>query len=301
MRPCGSENGKWGSGGGGGGDGGRGGWSPDQRRGQGGGEEGPGGQGAPGGQGRWPGMPVPAQPGPGQPAPAVEATGAMQAMRARLFQGLRLYVVTDRNLARGREEEEVVSLAIAGGATAIQFRAKDWDAGRMVEVGLRLRRITRDMGVLYIVNDRVDVAMAVDADGVHLGQEDFPVPLARKLLGPGRIIGLTVHNAEQAAEAEGLGADYLGTAAVFPTDTKKYAAVAPLGLAGLEEIVRATRLPVVAIGGVSKSNAAEVMATGVAGIAVVSAVVAADDIRGAARDLRTIVDEALGRLERRSS
>ena len=247
-----------------------------------------------------PGVPAPAQGGPGQPAPAVEAeaTAAMQAMRARLFQALRLYVVTDRNLAKGREEEEVVSLAIAGGATAIQFRAKDWDAGRMVEVGLRLRSITRDAGVLYIVNDRVDVAMAVDADGVHLGQEDFPVPLARKLLGPGKTIGLTVHNAEQAAEAEGLGADYLGTAAVFPTDTKKYAAVAPLGLAGLEGIVRATRLPVVAIGGVSKSNAAQVMATGVAGIAVVSAVVAADDIMGAARDLRAIVDEALGRLER---
>lgn len=218
----------------------------------------------------------------------------LQAPRAGLLHSLKLYVVTDRDLAKGREEEEVVSLAIAGGATAIQFRAKNWDAGRMVDVGLRLRQITADMGVLYIVNDRVDVAMAVDADGVHLGQEDFPVPLARRLLGPGKIIGLTVHSAEQAAVAESLGADYLGTAAVFPTDTKKYAAVEPLGLAGLERIVRATRLPVVAIGGVSKSNAADVMAIGVAGIAVVSAVVAADDVRGAARDLRAIVDEALG-------
>ncbi|MCR4403356.1 MAG: thiamine phosphate synthase [Firmicutes bacterium] len=214
-------------------------------------------------------------------------------MQERLLQSLKLYVVTDRDLAKGRDEEEVVSLAIAGGATAVQFRAKNWDAGRMVEVGLRLRRITRDTGTLYIVNDRVDVAVAVDADGVHLGQEDFPVPLARKLLGPDKIVGLTVHNAQQAAEGEALGADYLGTAAVFPTDTKKYAAVAPLGLAGLAGIVQATRLPVVAIGGVSRSNAAQVIATGVAGIAVVSAVVAAEDIQAAARELRTIVDEAL--------
>ncbi|MGE5584935.1 MAG: thiamine phosphate synthase [Bacillota bacterium] len=223
---------------------------------------------------------------------------ASRALRARLPQALRLYVVTDADLARGRSDEEVVSLAISGGATAIQFRAKGWEAKRMVEVGMALHKITADRGVLYIVNDRVDVATAVDADGVHLGQDDFPVPLARRLLGPDKIVGLTVHNASQAAEAEDLGADYLGTSAVFPTDTKRYATVDPLGLAGLERIVRATRLPVVAIGGISRSNAAEVMATGVAGIAVVSAVVAADDIEGAARGLRSVVDEA---LERRSS
>ena len=224
--------------------------------------------------------------------------GSPRALRARLSRDLGLYVVTDRELAKGRTEEEVVSLAIAGGATAIQFRAKNWEAGPMVEVGLRLRRITADKGVLYIVNDRADVAMAVEADGVHLGQDDFPVPLARKLLGPDKIIGLTVHDARQAAEAEDLGADYLGTSAVFPTDTKKYVTVEPLGPAGLERIVRATRLPVVAIGGISRSNAAEVMATGIVGIAVVSAVVTADDIEGAARELRGIVDEA---LKRRSS
>ncbi|HHY47463.1 MAG TPA: thiamine phosphate synthase [Firmicutes bacterium] len=213
------------------------------------------------------------------------------ALRGALARGLRLYVVTDRELAKGRLEEEVVTQAIAGGATAIQFRAKNWDARRMVEVGLRLREITRDTGVLYIVNDRVDVAMAVEADGVHLGQEDFPVPLARKLLGPDKIIGLTVYNASQATAAELLGVDYLGTAAVFPTGTKSYADVAPLGLPGLVSIVRATRLPVVAIGGISKANAADVLSTGVAGVAVVSAVVAADNIEGAARELREIVDK----------
>lgn len=209
---------------------------------------------------------------------------------ARVRRQLRLYVVTDHELARGRSEEEVVRSAIAGGATAIQFRAKDWDTSRMIEVGSRLREITAAADVLFIVNDRVDVAIAVNADGAHIGQEDIPIEIARQILGPSKILGVTVYNVEQAQAAQEKGADYLGTSAVFPTGTKKYISVPPLGLEGLSRIVKSTSLPVVAIGGISKDNAEQVLNTGVTGIAVVSAVVAADDIEGAARDLRAIVD-----------
>lgn len=213
-------------------------------------------------------------------------------MREWLAERLRLYVVTDRGLSRGRSEEEVVRAAIAGGATAVQLRGKDWPGRELVAVGRALRAVTREAGVLFFVNDRVDVALAVEADGVHLGQEDLPLADARRIMGPERLIGITVQDEHQAREAEAGGADYLGTSAVFPTTTK-ISDVPPLGLEVLEAIARAVRIPVVAIGGIGPHNAAEAIRRGAAGVAVVSAVVAAEDVTRAARELRVAVDAVL--------
>lgn len=211
---------------------------------------------------------------------------------------LSLYVVTDRNLSRGRSEEEVVLSAIRGGATAIQLRAKDWTDAEFLEVARKIREITRKMDVLFIVNDRVPIALEVGADGVHVGQKDIPAREARKVLGDDFILGVTAENPEQAVRAEADGADYLGTRAVFYTTTKKYEGP-PLGLSGLKQIVNSVKIPVVAIGGINKENARSVLTTGVCGIAVVSAVVAQPDIEDAARKLREIVDSSKKELHKR--
>lgn len=201
---------------------------------------------------------------------------------------LRLYVVTDRELARGRSETEVVRQALAGGATAIQLRAKELGGRELYRIGKELRQITREAGALFFVNDRLDVAMAVEADGVHLGQEDLPLAHARRIAGPDLLIGITAETVDQAVEAERGGADYLGTRAVFATPTKAYRE--PMGLGLLAEMVRAVAIPVVAIGGIKAGNAREVLATGVAGLAVVSAVVAAEDVRAAAARLAAVIE-----------
>lgn len=211
---------------------------------------------------------------------------------------LSLYVVTDRGLARGRPLEEVVRAAIAGGATAVQLREKAATTREFVELARVLRRLTREAGVTFIVNDRIDVALAVDADGVHVGQDDMPAALARRLIGPDRILGVTAGTEAEARQAEADGADYLGCTAVFPTATKPDHRE-PLGLEGLRRLAQAVRIPVVAIGGIHAGNAADVMAQGVAGIAVVSAVMAADDVEAAARELRGVVDRSRTFMERR--
>ncbi|QUL98577.1 MAG: thiamine phosphate synthase [Candidatus Fermentithermobacillus carboniphilus] len=204
---------------------------------------------------------------------------------------LSLYVVTDRKLSLGRTEEEVIEAAIRGGATAVQLRAKDLADDEFVGVAKRLRDLTGRFGVLYIVNDRVDIALAVGADGAHVGQEDLPACRAREMLGDDRILGVTAETPEQAVKAEQEGADYLGTRAVFYTSTKQYAAP-PLGLCGLREIVQAVKIPVVAIGGINTDNARLVLSTGVCGIAVVSAIVAQPDVEGAARAMRAVIGRA---------
>lgn len=204
-----------------------------------------------------------------------------------LRERLRLYVVTHREIALGRSDEEVVIAAVRGGATAIQLRGKGYSAKELVRVGLRLKEICSEAGVLFIVNDRVDVALAVDADGVHVGQEDIPARTVRRLIGPEKILGVTAEDSQQARRAEADGADYLGTAAVFPTPIKVYERP-PLGIAGFAAIARSVKIPVVAIGGIGPGNAAEVLRAGAAGIAVVSAVVGAPDVARAARELAGI-------------
>ncbi len=193
-----------------------------------------------------------------------------------------LYVVTGQEFARDRSQLEVVQACISGGAGIIQLREKHWPAARLIEIGRELRRVTREGEVLLIVNDRVDLAVALEADGVHIGQQDIPLQLVRKMVCPGMVVGVSAGTSEEAWAAEREGASYLGVGPIFPTETKKDARP-PRGLSLLKEIRQATDLPIYAIGGIKIHNVASVIRTGVDGVAVVSAVIGADNITGAAR------------------
>lgn len=196
-----------------------------------------------------------------------------------------LCVLTDDRLARGRSHLEIVAAAIAGGATSIQYRAKDATTRRMIEEAGALAALCRGSGVPLLVNDRLDVALAVDADGVHLGQDDLPASLARAILGSGRLIGVTAPTVDAALQAERDGADYVGSGPFAATATKDVRRPI-LGAAGLAAIARACRIPVVAIGGIDAEAAGRAAAAGATGVAVVAAVVAADDPREAAAAIR---------------
>jgi thiamine-phosphate pyrophosphorylase len=202
-----------------------------------------------------------------------------------------LYLVTDRGLAAGRPLLDIVRAAVSGGVTCVQLREKACSTREFVIQASALREVLRPQGIPLIINDRVDVALAVGADGVHLGQDDLPLRAARGILGPTRVIGISVDSVAQALEAERDGADYLGVSPVFATPTKTDTAP-PLGLAGLAAVRRAVGLPLVAIGGIGLGNAAQVIRGGADGIAVVSAIVAAADPRGAAADLRAEIRRA---------
>ena len=179
---------------------------------------------------------------------------------------------------------DVVRAAVRGGATAVQLRDKEASTGEMIELGRALLQITRPAGLPLIVNDRADVALAIDADGVHVGQDDMPAPLARQIIGPERILGVSAGTVEEARQAERDGADYLGVGDVYGTPTKADAGT-PIGLSGLAEIARAVSIPVVAIGGIKLDNAAATLQAGAAGVAVISAVIGAPDPETAARRL----------------
>ncbi|RKO93833.1 Hydroxyethylthiazole kinase family-domain-containing protein [Blyttiomyces helicus] len=210
-----------------------------------------------------------------------------------------LYLVTDQTLLPpSRTLAETVAAAIKGGVTLVQLREKTKSTRAFIAEAQALKLICASSTprTPFLINDRVDVALAVDADGVHVGQDDMPVRDVRRLLGPDKIVGVTVETVEQAHEAIAGGADYLGTAAVFPTATKKHApGFAPLGVAGVREIVQAVagRVPVVTIGGIGAGNAREVMhgglweegRRGLAGVAVVSAIIAQVDPEAAAKEL----------------
>ncbi len=196
-----------------------------------------------------------------------------------------LYILTDHGLSRGRSNVEVIREAIAGGADVIQLRDKGYTANQLLGEALKLRKITREAGVPFIINDRVDVALAVDADGVHLGQDDFPIAWARRLLGKDRIIGISTHNVEEAIQAEKDGADYISIGSVFPTTTKSDARpISALNL--ITDIEENVNIPVVAIGGIKTENVAQIGQAGADCIAVISAVVSATNIREAAAKLR---------------
>eukprot|EP00887_Chlorella_sp_A99_P000146 scaffold16.g146.t1 len=206
-----------------------------------------------------------------------EAAGGEKAAPRRIPNpiDLRVYAVTDPgcNTRHGRSNAEAVRLAIDGGATVVQLREKDADGGRFVQEAAEALEVCRAQGVPLLVNDRVDVALAVDADGVHVGQDDLPCALVRRLVGPDRIVGVSVKTAEEAVKAEAEGADYIGAGAVFPTATKESGVI---GLPALAEICKAVRIPVVSIGGVATSNAGDTVAAGAAGAAVVTAIFDAD-------------------------
>ena len=199
-----------------------------------------------------------------------------------------LYLVTDRGLAGSRPLAEVVAAAVRGGVTAVQLREKQCSTREFVELARSLKPLLTPLGVPLIVNDRVDVALAIGADGVHLGQSDMEPATARNLLGANAVIGFSVETMEQAVRAAALDIDYLGVGPIFATATKPDVA-APWGLEKLAALRARSRHVLVAIGGIDAANAAPVMAAGADGIAVVSAVCAAADVEQAARALRAVV------------
>ena len=183
----------------------------------------------------------------------------------------RLHVLTDTDLQNCFSHIELAELAIAGGADTIQFRQKSGETIQMIRVAEQIQALCKRAGVSFIINDRVDVAIASHADGVHLGQGDFPIPLARKLLGEGAIVGGSAGNEEEARKCFLEGADYIGFGPVFPTSSKEDASPAS-GLDLLKQVVEKIPLPIIAIGGINKDNTLLVKESGVHGIAVISAV-----------------------------
>ncbi|PKN60034.1 MAG: thiamine phosphate synthase [Deltaproteobacteria bacterium HGW-Deltaproteobacteria-11] len=208
-----------------------------------------------------------------------------------------LYLVTDRALCGHRTVEEVVLMALRGGAACIQLREKDASTRDFVEEAQRIKAIMAPFRAFLIINDRIDVALAVGADGVHIGQRDMPYEIARKLLGPRAIIGLSVETLEDVERAGALDVDYLGVSPVFETPTKTDTK-GRWGLEGLSRIRAATRRPLVAIGGLNASNAADVIRAGADAIAVVSAICAAPDPYQVARELNVIIDDSLALYHR---
>lgn len=201
-----------------------------------------------------------------------------------------LYLVTDRGLARGRTTAEIVRKAVAGGVTCVQLREKQCNTWEFIKEARALAALLRPLGVPLIINDRVDVALAVGAEGIHLGQQDMPIAEARRL-APSWIIGVSAESLADAVRAETEGADYIGVSPVFATPTKTDTAP-PLGLEGLRAIRAAVKAPLVAIGGIHAGNARKTIRAGADGLAVVSAIVAADDPREAAAALRREIEAA---------
>ena len=207
-----------------------------------------------------------------------------------LRQALRLYVIPDRGIGAPRSLVEQTETALAGGAAAIQLRDKQLEGRELLAAATAMAELCRRAGALFIVNDRLDIALLANAHGAHLGQDDLPAAEARRLCPPGFIIGVSVQTEEQARLAKAQGADYLGIGAVYPTRTKDAAA---LGLDGVRRVAAATDLPSVAIGGINLANAAEVMTAGVDGLSVISAIVGAEDVCGAAKNFLDIINRNL--------
>ncbi len=197
---------------------------------------------------------------------------------------LLLYAVTDRSWTAGRTLYEQTEEALKGGVTCLQFREKNLKGAELAEQAGQIQKLCARYRVPFIVNDNAQLAYAIDADGVHLGQEDMSVPEARKLLGQHKIIGVSARTVDQALLAFEQGADYLGAGAVFATGTKKD--TVPLSILQLKEICSAVSIPCVAIGGISKNNIRQLSGSGISGIAAISAIFAQTDIQKAAEELR---------------
>ncbi len=199
-----------------------------------------------------------------------------------------LYAITDRKMLGKTSEVEAARLCYAGGADVVQLRMKDTDGGEMLELAKQMQAVADEYNKFFIVNDRIDVAILASADGVHLGQTDIPISEARRLVGDDMIIGASVDNVEQAIKAVEDGADYLGVGAIFTTSTKPDAEQG-IGLDAIYDIKKAVDVPVVAIGGINKGNILHVMRAGADGVAVVSAIMAQEDIQSAAHELKTLI------------
>jgi len=203
-----------------------------------------------------------------------------------------LYVILDRGVARGRDLLDLLAAAVAGGCRMVQLRDKEWPSGRLLPIAERLRARCAADGVTFIVNDRVDLALAVGADGVHLGQDDLPAQIARPLLRPGMILGISTHSVAQARAAQADGADYVAVGSMFATRSKaEFELVGPDLLRKLRGEIR---VPLIGIGGITHDNVQEVVRAGADGVAVISAVAAADDPRAASERFVALIRTARG-------
>lgn len=205
-----------------------------------------------------------------------------------------VYLVTDKTLARGRTTYEIVEAAVRGGVSCVQLREKTCSTREFVEEALAVRDLLARHKIPLIINDRVDVALAIKADGVHLGQKDLSCRMARELLPDKMIIGISAESLNDAIAAEKDGADYIGVSPIYATPTKTDTEQ-PLGLEGLREIKAAVYTPLVGIGGLNAENAEKVIRNGADGVAVVSAIVSADDPASATRRLCEVVRQAKGK------
>ena len=201
-----------------------------------------------------------------------------------------LYLVTDRGILKGRDLVKSVEQAIRGGVSLVQLREKTISSLDFYNLAMKLKELTHYYQVPLIINDRLDIALATDADGLHIGQDDLPLEVARNLLGKNKLLGYSVANLEEAQRGVRGGADYLGAGPVFPTGSKANA-VSPIGLNTLREIRESVSLPVVAIGGIGLSNLREIKAAGIAGASLISGILGSEDIEARARALRQLWEE----------
>jgi thiamine-phosphate pyrophosphorylase len=201
---------------------------------------------------------------------------------------LSLYLVTDQSLSKGRSVEWIVEQAVMGGVTMVQLREKNISTLDFLNRAIVLKNLLTPYGIPLIINDRLDIALAANADGLHIGQSDMPYHIAREILGYEKIIGLSVETIAQAEEANLLDVDYIGLSPVFSTKTKTDINT-PLGLEGIATIASFSRHPMVAIGGINVENTPEIIKAGADGVAVVSAIVSADDVKAATQQLKKVI------------
>jgi thiamine-phosphate pyrophosphorylase len=201
-----------------------------------------------------------------------------------------LYVILDRTATRGRDLEGILAGSIAGGCRMVQLREKEWPSGRLLPIAARLRDRCREAGVTFVINDRLDLALALDADGVHLGQDDLPARAARPLLRSGMLLGVSTHNVEQARAAQAEGADYVAVGSMFATQSKLDFQLVGPGL--IRELRAMIHVPLIGIGGITLDNVGDVIRAGADGVAVISAVCAAPDPTDASRRFLTQIEAA---------
>lgn len=198
-----------------------------------------------------------------------------------------LYLVTDRALVGTKDFYDSLEAALQGGVTMLQLREKAVSTLEFYQIALRVKEIARKYKVPFLINDRLDIALAVDADGLHIGQEDMPLLVARNILGPDKLIGVSTFTAQESLLAAKEGADYLGVGAIFPTGSKSDAQA--VSLRELAEIKKAVTIPVVAIGGINEQNVQEAMTAGIDGVSVISAILAQAEVTKAAKKLQELI------------
>ncbi|AVP54286.1 thiamine-phosphate synthase [Clostridium tetani] len=200
-----------------------------------------------------------------------------------------LYLVTDRDILKGRDLKKVLEEAILGGTTLVQLREKNVSSKEFYEIAKDIKVITDKYNIPLIINDRVDIALAVNAEGIHIGQKDLPANIVRKIIGEDKILGVSANTIEDALKAQRDGADYLGVGAIFPTNSKKDAE--STSIETLKEIKNAVNIPIVAIGGINENNVQKLKETNIDGIAVISTILEKEDVKKACEELTGFFNE----------